>query len=227
MKNSKTKLSVFTKFKHDKRVTVWHHMIRLKQWLPLKNHLFLKRFLTEGEGVKTAQNGYETGAHGGCAIYFNNELKIDAFRNRMVHSIRFYYLFIYTRITKILTTFAKNVLLLLSLGVNVYRRMSSSVCKLKITSAGGAICFGLPKMSAKPVSITHKRLHSSTRIRNVDIIDELSASGPLTASASLAAARPAAKSCPLDPIDSIVFACQFGYGYKIGLDTFASLPSFM
>lgn len=121
------------------------------------------------------------------------------------------------------TTLAKNVSLLISDGRKVYRLISLSVFKSKITNAGGAICFGLPKISAKPVSITHNRSHSSTRIRNVDIIDELSAKFPSTTVAFGAFVRPAADACAVELSDSIVFASQFGYGINTGDSSFEIL----
>lgn len=114
------------------------------------------------------------------------------------------------------TTLAKNVSLLTSDDLKVYRLMSLSVFKSKITSAGGAICFGLPRISAKPVSMTHRRSHSSTRIRNVEIIDELSAKPLLETVAFGAFKRPPVVSGVNELSDSIVFASQLGYGINVG-----------
>lgn len=95
--------------------------------------------------------------------------------------------------------------------------MSLFVFKSKITRAGGAICFGLPKMSTRPVSITHNRSHSSTRIRNVEIIDELSANWPSTTVAFGAFVRPPVDSAVENPSDCNEFEFQLGYGINLGV----------
>lgn len=71
------------------------------------------------------------------------------------------------------TTFAKNESSFTCDSGKIYRRINLSVFKSNITRAGGVICIGFPKISAKPVSITHNLSHSSTRIRNVEIIVSL------------------------------------------------------
>lgn len=88
------------------------------------------------------------------------------------------------------TTLAKNVSSLASSAANSNLRISLSVFKSKITKAGGVICSGLPRISASPVSITQRRSHSSTRMRNVDTMVALFWS-PASARAAFGAfARP-------------------------------------
>lgn len=89
-----------------------------------------------------------------------------------------------------------------------------------MTTAGCVICRGLPRISDKPVSITHNRSHSSTRIRNVEIIDELSANWPSAMVAFGAFVRPPVvivSAVDIVPSDSNEFTSQLGYGINCGL----------
>lgn len=105
---------------------------------------------------------------------------------------------------------------------NEYLLISVSVFKSKITKADGAICFGFPKISANPVSITHKRSHSSTRILNVEIIVALSAKASCDSSALLACKRSTASPVVgAATTPGNVFACQLGYGERTGDLTFS------
>lgn len=103
------------------------------------------------------------------------------------------------------------------------RLISLFVFKSNMTKAGGAICLGFPKISANPESMTHNRSHSSTRIRNVDIIDELSTNWPFPADAFGAFVRPALVFAEETPSLSTEFASQLGYGINIGLESLLSI----
>lgn len=83
--------------------------------------------------------------------------------------------------------------------------------KSKITNAFGVICLASPRISDNPVSITHKRSHSSARIRNVETIVELSFNGIIELSAGFVLARPSIGSST-----GKVFASNDGYGIRAG-----------
>lgn len=80
------------------------------------------------------------------------------------------------------------------------------------------------KSDLLPVSITHNRSHSSTRIRNVDIMVELSANWPSTPVAFGAFVRPPLLDSEAEsPSDCKKFACHDGYGISFGVVSLLSI----